>query len=431
MDLYPDYKPEKAQAKGIDLYPEYKSHSGDAQSPTPYENLRNFLQNIYKEGSDTFSNAKSIGADLATGAVEGAKNLAQFIPDIVPGQELAKQNPNIVDANKMFGTEKNPSFFSQSGLLQGAGKATTFPIAGAERLGYELLSPLAGRIFGRGISGAGAGASFGATESPENRSQGAITGGLLGGSLGAATGISNVVRSLLPSNIAESIVNTSRATRQHYNNLYNAIFGEANQKGLNHAPLSIPKIDTDLIRNNSSRAEHQSLLDFNENPTLENAHIAQSDMGKLASKYQIAHAGRPLPSSQLRTMQEAMDAQNNLRGIIRDRLGNHADLSERYEDVTHGYGRHVIPYSTNRALNDYQRNKISANTLVNKLGKNEEFRMAVGRHHPELRHRDILKKLLNAAKVAAPLGAVAYGGYKAINSIAPLLAPNIDNQGEP
>lgn len=69
-----------------------------------------------------------------------------------------------------------------------------------------------------------------------------------------------------------------------------------------------------------------------------------------------------------------------------------SNFLDRHKDIQTGYATEAVPYTTNRAIKQFQRGEIDKNDLVKALRKNP-FRTQRGRYH-QLSTRDSLKKLL-------------------------------------
>jgi hypothetical protein len=146
------------------------------------------------------------------------------------------------------------------------------------------------------------------------------------------------------------------------------------------------------------------VTDFNQNPTLENAHKAKSDLLRLQrdlSKKTSLNTGE---NKHLTAISNAIDSlQSNM---FKDYYGNlNTELKNRYENIQRGYAQDVVPYN-NKYINQYKNNEISAKQLVQHL-KNKSFAVKKGSEHPELLKQDKIKNALVAAGIGG--GAISGG----------------------
>lgn len=255
------------------------------------------------------------------------------------------------------------------------------------------------------LRGAGAGYVFGETPEGE-RGLAAGLGGLLGGFGGSTSGA-----------IANRVNQNMRGQQNLYRNLYRDIFNEAEQAGIGQ--VRPPRINYESIFDNSSNRFNQSLRDFQNLPSIENAHRAQSDMGKFVSHLQKLERNNPLTSEQHRALTNAMDAQDRLRGAMYTNFLRHdrPDLAARYGETTQGYARDVIPYTRNKKIRDYTSGSLSAPDLIEALSKNHEFMTRFRNQYPEIGLNRFATNFLPSSLRAGGAGAAAALTNKALEKM--------------
>lgn len=210
---------------------------------------------------------------------------------------------------------------------------------------------------------------------------------------------------LTAKNIAKDILNTGETNKKMYGELYKNLWNEANQKGFGDALYNVD-IDIPTLKKFSPAKGIKGVLDFDNNPTLENAHAAKSDLLRIQRDLNKLPTLRSAERQQLKA---ATDAINNIQGnMFKDASGAvDQNMLDKYNKIQQGYASDVIPYK-NKAINKFKRNEMSANELVNSLSRGE-FAAKRGSYHPEMGVRNAFKNhpYLTGAG-AAGLGKMLY-----------------------
>ncbi len=209
--------------------------------------------------------------------------------------------------------------------------------------------------------------------------------------------------------IAKEIVEGSNAAKKKYSQLYNSLFENAEKKGLTE--IEKPLIKADLIEKNSMPKYHTAMKEFMMKPTVENAHKAQSDLGKLSRAMEKADSINPLTSSQQRTYRAVQDAQDKIKQAM---FKDHPDLSQKYAKITQGYKTDVIPYTSNKALNLYNKGELGEKKLVQRLKNNDAFMLALGKQYPGIKINELLKSKKAKGLLSAVLGGLGWEGGKTL-----------------
>lgn len=391
----------------------------NSQSPSFLQKAEN-IAGTFNKGVEA-SRLPALAGGLLQGAGDVGASLAN-IPLSVIGKEIGK-NINIPHPN--LGQYVDNSFPSK--IAFGAGEIGS-PLGVLGKVAGEVgkvggltenLSkiPYLGRVIARPAEGAITGAAIGENDQG-NRGMGAALGA--GGN--ALMNIGKFIHSALPSQISNSVLKAKNFVQEKYSNLYDSLFDQAKDRGLGQSNVRVPKIDLDLIKDNATKKYWKSLEDFNSNPTLETAHLAQSDMGKYIRQMEKLQGNNALTSPQIKAYQEAINAQKKLRGTIFQSLTKNGeqDLANQYGNITQGYKRDVVPYITSKPITALQNKDINNETFANRIVKNDKFRMSVGDKHPEIAAREFIDNIKNNKLLKYGIGSVAAGalagmGYKKYN----------------
>lgn len=237
---------------------------------------------------------------------------------------------------------------------------------------------------------------------------------ILGGTklaLDVGKGAINLGKSFTAKNIAESIQKGKAEAKDLYRGKYSDLFKKAKDSGI--AEVSKPKIDINTITKNSMPKYHETLLEFAKNPTLENAHWAQSDLGKFVRHMEKVGTNNPLTSSQIKAVKEAQNAQQKIKNAMfaENKLNANSELAKEYGQISGGYATDVVPYSSARALTKFERGELSSSDLISRLNKDHAFMEAFKKQYPKIKLNQLLKN--HQGKLAVGTILSALGGYEA------------------
>jgi hypothetical protein len=290
------------------------------------------------------------------GAQEASRQLAAVLgrrPPVVGGIIPGRLAPRIG-----AGFQDIASFLG-AGELGGAALGAARAVPALGRAAAALRGP-AGRIAGT--------AAFGVATDPE-RLRGLRTGLEFGAAGEAIPAVAGAVRRLTPQFITDSVMNYLKGGRESLEEnakslatdirnafkrkkeeaaaLYNPLFEKVGKDEL--SPTSYTKMDQDIF--NSYLPDMKTLHNkFIENPTLENAHDLQSQLGFEVRKLE----NQPTKSiADTRDMQNWRQGRNGLRNDVgtflrtKDVTGN---LDRQYDEATAFFRDNVAPYKSNTAL---------------------------------------------------------------------------------
>ena len=227
----------------------------------------------------------------------------------------------------------------------------------------------------------------------------------------AVEGTKEYVKSFSGENNVNKILTDKAAAKAKYKGEYGDIFKSAEEAGIKK--VAKPNIKTDDFFKNSLREYNTSLSDFMKNPTLENAHWAQSDLGKYINT--LKNAKNKLPSEKIKALDQAVDIRDRLKEEIVSALNKSKGLGPKYHAISEGYKKDVIPYENSilDRLNPWHEKRASKKTVSKLLAKNEKFNLDTEFKYPELQRSLLLSDMLGKAKKKAPYavaaGALGYG----------------------
>lgn len=295
--------------------------------------------------SSLLSDVAHIPYDLAVGAGGGIQNIAHgILPALVPKFEPQGISQNIGEpigniAGYMLGPE--------AALLRGARGVQS--LAG---LGEKGLSALQNRL--------GSASLYGAINEPEDRLKGAGTGFVTGGigeGLGAllGKGLPAAAEFLHPQKYANSlagdITKGYQKSKEASTSLYSPVFENVGNKKITNSPYAsqYASLNKDILKGYSPSIKEVH-KQFIENPTFNNAHKLQSDIGKRISNLK---SGNSKDSLTLDNIERLEKAQTSLKNDMSSYL-NHSNpnLSNQYQRASDFYKNQVIPYNQNNTIRD-------------------------------------------------------------------------------
>lgn len=212
--------------------------------------------------------------------------------------------------------------------------------------------------------------------------------------------------------IMNKIVESKNKEKLYHSGEYNKLWKAAKNAGIEKVKLNPELVDIETLK--ASRVDNKYIRPLEklmENPTLENAQIAQSDLGKLINGKQLSKD--VLPSEESAAKRAAIAAQEHIKDMMfRDEAGKiNEPLKNAYTKVSESYKNNFKPYDI-APIKKYERGKMTAKQLMQRL-KSGEFMAEKGAVHPEIERRDFMLDLLSKAGIplgAAGAGAVG-GGY--------------------
>lgn len=344
-----------------------------------------------------FANSPGINAIL--GAGDALQHNIANVAELIPGVN------NVPRAQSGSGTAYNVGdVLGNTAAFMGGGEAL-----GAGRLASEGLpylgkaAQLAGKVPGV-VSRMAGSTGYGALSNPQDRLGGAKTGaefGLLGEALpyvGKAVG--SVFNKFKPQKLSEQIIDyisggksledNAKSLAEKIKDLYktksqeasdiydpifkhsglggDVIYPEVNPSGI-HATKTVPKFDLE-----GAPKEIQKLnSEFEANPTLQNAHDFQSDLGYAIRKLEDTQKKSGLSTQEDNLLSQYHDA----RDILKDKISTFIsdkdpNLSNEYERATQYYKDNIGPYLNNTRIRQIAKEKKTNPANVHNIFKNPE-----------------------------------------------------------
>lgn len=205
--------------------------------------------------------------------------------------------------------------------------------------------------------------------------------------------------------IARKVVREQRRQERSHNTLYNNLFRDAERAGINDVPVNNNLINAnlDFIRQYKSPKDYRSLENFRDNPTLQNAQGATSDLKGIMRSLDEKSKSSSLTGEE----RHLYDAADHTVRHIEENMFMHANgtrndrLANRHRQINTSYRDNVVPYRYNKNIQNYIDRKLTPKELVNSLGHGE-FAVKKGMRHPAIKIRNSLP--------GAFLGTGALGG---------------------
>jgi len=165
-----------------------------------------------------------------------------------------------------------------------------------------------------------------------------------------------------------------------YGALYNKILKESEKMPIDNQ-LPVPKklLDKtedvkDFFRNSNYKLKG-GVQRFESNPTIQNAHQAQSDLGKIIRDFDSKiNAGKQLSSGEQNAQKAARDLQKRIRGMMQQHFvkGGREDLAKQYAQVTDGYAKDVAPLKS-KSMAKYNSGEGTTKAIGKELLGNPQF----------------------------------------------------------
>lgn len=266
--------------------------------------------------------------------------------------------------------------------------------SGAGFLGKLGLGAEAG-LSGKAIQGLLAGSLLG-----EDKEGGRKLGAALGAGMPIAGAAIKGLSGLRSKKIADKVLTGFANTEKHYGKEFSSIFNESRMRGIKHLEKVPSKME--LLKKGGEKNYLQALKDFNNHPTIENAHSAQSDLAKYVSRI-----GKPANKLE----RDARNEAKRLSETIREKMSSHLvetgnpDLAMRYNQARHGFKEDVVPYMNSKVIKNMKEGNIRSKHFAKKIAEDERFMAKLGqKKHPEIALRENITKGLSNKIVQYGLG---------------------------
>jgi len=217
-------------------------------------------------------------------------------------------------------------------------------------------------------------------------------------------------------NIINDVLTKERLQKGLHTKAYDKIWDEAEKTGFNKVPFNSKDIDINAIKKHSIEKFYSSTEDFLKEPTLKNAQKAQSDLGKLINSKEL---NKPvLTSKELATRDAAIKAKEHIKNsMFKNEKGIlNKSLKKQYDTLTKSYEKNVIPYSTNKAIQEFKRGDLDAKETLQKISKGK-FRAKKGSAHPQIGNREFAGNALKIGGISSGIGGSVVGVNWLLNKL--------------
>ena len=316
----------QSSESGVDLF-----HALGIKPPTPQEVQNNSTSNMLNKISSSALN-------FAAGTADAFDNLFIDTANLVPGINIPRRNSGSGTAYDVGNVIGNIGGFFGGGEAAEALRAgvETIPYVGkgAEYLGREGLGAIK-----RALGAAG----YGAIETPENRGKGALEGVVSSG-LTEIPGVA--LRAVSPKKymnaMYEKISESLGKAKEQSRELYGSLMRDAGD---------IPvRVNDDSLKKEvffNKKNLKQLFNEFEKDPTVNNAHRLQSQLGSEARSLKTIDVATHDRKNAYEEAREAL-----LSGITQALGGSGSEYAQKYADAMQHYRNTVVPYDmTHEAIN--------------------------------------------------------------------------------
>jgi len=197
--------------------------------------------------------------------------------------------------------------------------------------------------------------------------------------------------------IINAISRDKQALQAQAANDFGQLFHEADQAGHRFVPATgTMRHNADRVIDRSTRNEHEMIQNYLEVPSIENAHWAQSEAGRLIRDLEAKHRNRRLRPSEMQTLHAAQDLQNEIESTI---FRGHPELNQRYQQLQQAYATENVPYNRLKPVSEHEAGLMSSGKAVRNLRNDDLFMLQLRRRYPGIfLHGNVSKALKTIAK---------------------------------
>jgi len=357
------------KADGIQI-PEEQQNNEKEKKSSWLDKTANFADKYFNKPIES-AGLPNLGAGIVSAVPKLATNVLNApgaLSNSVLGTKVPKFNlPNWLNpsSSKNLGHSPIQNAMGAGGELIGDLLSGGALYKGASGLaGLSETSPL----LARGAVGAGTGYASGDDEQFGGRGLTAAIGGVL-----------PIVGGLTKSTIGKRASELGTNMESKYKKIYDSILSQGEKLGENK--LNVPQVlknkteDVQKLYKAAPSKYKASVQRFENNPTLRNAHDAQSDLGKIERHFDSKRAkGHTLSSTESAAEYEAKNLQKRIRGSIQQHFAknNRNDLATHYGNTTTGYAKEVVPFKT-KEISQLKAGKGSHKKVGKELIGSKEF----------------------------------------------------------
>lgn len=374
---------------GIDLYEKYNIEPSSSKDNMPEnESLLTKAGNLAGKFNQAVESTHLPA--FAGGLYQGVGDVAASLGNLVarplghpiPHPEFKKYFDNSLGSNIAFGGGELAS--SLPLLATGAGAV--------EGLGLGAEAGLSGKVLQGLVSGSLLG---------ENKEGGRVGGALTGAAMpliGLAVKGYKAIRSKnIAKNVLEGMENAKAKSAEQFGNIFKAAEGKGVNKGFSAIDYNRP-----LLNKAGNRDYLHAMEEFKKNPTIENAHSAQSDLAKYANMIK-----NPVNKLERDAKQEALRASEEIRSKMMEQFHKTGNLKHglEYNEARKDFAAKVGPYLSSKSIKALKSGNLRPKNFASRLAQEEDFMTKLGAEHPEVEWREKLKNSYHS-----PLGKAALIG---------------------
>lgn len=209
---------------------------------------------------------------------------------------------------------------------------------------------------------------------------------------------------LTSKNIAKDILNTRSNMQNLYSQKYNDSLTNAHQSGLGQTlPQAVNAIDFNTALINEPKKVKARIDELQTNPNVLTAHEAKKDLLKIQRKLTNKNESVGLIGNEPAQLDAVNDAIGKIESnMFTDAQGNiNKDAANQYRQIQQGYAKEVIPYTKNKAINEYRRGEKLADQLVKSLQSGKFPAQRGQKYHKAL---EIRRQVQQHPVIASALG---------------------------
>lgn len=382
------------------------------------QGLGNTLSSVYNVAANPFSEATGVN-------VKAPKlDLRNNYPDNI-GSDIGFYSGDL--AGGLAGAGGAFKAISALSKTKNAGKVAET----LKDISPEILTKIFSKISPDILKGAASGAAV-SEDMPGGRALGGAVGAVGGAAANLAPKIAKFVKTPSAEKFSENFLNKVSNLKEGFGNRYDKIinFAENNKIKLNMKPSEFSGLEKDIgrITAKERKSQLEAVQDFIKNPTIKNAHQAQSELGLMERNFKKAQEKQgTLTTAKNRTWDSINRARETLKNSIDTSLtkSGYPEVSDKYLNLTNEYGKELGPYLDSPAFRKLESGNIFGKDFANKISKESKFMNAKGSEHPDIESvlkkeeimKDLSKYLWRATAGTVGAAGLGYGAKKGYDAL--------------
>lgn len=175
---------------------------------------------------------------------------------------------------------------------------------------------------------------------------------------------------LTSKNITKDVIETRHENKKIYNEKYENFLNDAQGQGLGTTlPNAAQSIDFHTALINEPKKVKTRVNEFRSNPDVVTAHEAKKDLLKIQRKLNKKNETQGLIGNEVDQLDAVGDAIGKIESnMFTDKTGKVNDkFANDYREIQEGYKKEVLPYTKNKAINEYLKGERLEDQLVKSL----------------------------------------------------------------